>query len=209
VKSFVIRTTIASAVLVALATGCSEDSDDRRIPAENVLYVPRGEPADTRDGIGSLAMESKNCVNNLKKLHLALLNYKKMKGKHRFFPRFKGEMLVASLFRSGVLQDANVLLCPATTDDNHNGVDLGGMNSDLRANVDPGLVSYTGINNNKGSPVNILKLVHQKKIPPSQVPVIWDKKGNHLGYRHVLFLDGHIDKVADDEFEEKYARYGK
>ena len=35
----------------------------------------------------------------------------------------------------------------------------------------------------------------------SQLPIAWDKKGNHAGRRVVLFLDGHAENMPEERFE--------
>ena len=128
------------------------------------------------------------------------------KGKTRLFPRYDGDKFVAALYRSGILADARVLICPATKDDNQNGEDLGGSGSDPRAEVEPGTVSYGASRHGRGSPMSITKL-RMKKVPTTQIPLVWDKKGNHEGYLHVLFLDGHVQQCSEEEFRERFGHY--
>lgn len=141
------------------------------------------------------------CANNLKAIGEALIQYKTQKGKRRFYPRYDGKKFVVALYRSGILQDAKVFICPSTADDNSDGMDYGGVNSDPRADVPPGTCSYAGRMNAKGSPYGILKWANQKRVPGSKIAVVCDglvqvgeeRKFNHGDGANVLFLDGHID----------------
>jgi prepilin-type N-terminal cleavage/methylation domain-containing protein/prepilin-type processing-associated H-X9-DG protein len=141
------------------------------------------------------------CANNLKAIGEAFISYKVQKGKRRFYPRYNGKKFVVALYRSGILRDAKVFICPSTDDDNNDGQDYGGVNSDCRADVEVGTCSYAGRQNKKGSPYGILKWANQKRVPGSKIAVVCDGlvqvgeewKFNHGDGTNVLFLDGHID----------------
>ncbi len=141
------------------------------------------------------------CSNNLKAMAEALIQYKSQKGKRRFYPRYDGKKFVVSLYRSGILADAKVYICPSTDHDNADGQDYGGVNSDERADVPVGTCSYAGRRNDKGSPFGIMKMANQEKVPGSKIAVVCDglvrvgdkDRFNHGDGTNVLFLDGHID----------------
>jgi prepilin-type N-terminal cleavage/methylation domain-containing protein/prepilin-type processing-associated H-X9-DG protein len=142
------------------------------------------------------------CRSNLRQIHMAMLDYKMKKGKNRFFPRYDGKKFVAALFRKGVLEDARVLICPSTDHENHEGEDLGGMNSDPRADVPRGTVSYAGRRNSSASSFSIIK-VRSKKVPVTKIATVCDglvKIEDSYEFPHAdtvlaLFLDGHVENL--------------
>jgi len=142
------------------------------------------------------------CRSNLRQIHMALLDYKMKKGKNRYFPRYDGKKFVAALYRKGVLEDARVLICPSTDDENHKGEDIGGMNSDPRAEVPVGTVSYAGRRNSSASPFSIKK-VRSKKTPVTEIATVCDgliQIEDSYEFPHhdlvlVLFLDGHVESL--------------
>jgi prepilin-type N-terminal cleavage/methylation domain-containing protein len=146
------------------------------------------------------------CQSNLRQMYLALTDYKAKKGKKRFFPRFDGKKFVAALYRQGILEDARVLICPSTDDENAKGEDLGGMGSDPRAEVPRGTVSYAGRRNAKGSPYTVSK-ARMKKVPSTEIAMVADGlvqvedswEFPHADLVLVLYLDGHVDSVDVDE----------
>lgn len=153
------------------------------------------------------------CSSNMKQIYLALTEYKMRKGKNRFFPKYDGKRFVAALYRKGVLQDARVLICPSTDHDNNKGEDLGGMNSDARAEVPAGTVSYAGRRNAKGSPYGIRAAI-SKQTPSTEIAVVCDgliqvEQDDTLTWEFphgdtciVLFLDGHVEQLdVEDELK--------
>lgn len=146
------------------------------------------------------------CTSNLKQVYFALLEYKDRKGKQRFFPRYDGKRFVASLYREGVLQDARVLICPSTDHENNKGEDLGGPNSDARAEVKRAWVSYAGRRNSPGSPFSIQSAV-STNVSTTEIALVSDgmiqaDSGGTLTWEFphgsvviVLYLDGHVDKL--------------
>ena len=137
------------------------------------------------------------CWSNLRKLYLALTEYKMRKGRNRYFPRASGERFIVQLVLDRVLEDPRVLLCPSTGHTNM-GVD---MEKEPEKATD-----YTGIDNRQGFSNSITRL-RMKKVPVSRIPLVWDKKGNHPDARHVLFLDGHIEQLTEKEFQERFGKY--
>ncbi len=141
------------------------------------------------------------CSNNMKAMAEALIQYKSQKGKRRFHPRLDGKKFVVALYRSGILPDAKVFICPSTDHDNQDGEAYGGINSDDRADVPDGTCSYAGRRNSPGSPFGIMKMANQERVPGSKIAVVCDGlvrvgdkyKFNHGDGANVLFLDGHID----------------
>ena len=140
------------------------------------------------------------CQSNLKQMYLACQDYKMRKGENRFYPKYDGKKFPAALFRKGVLEDARVLICPSTDHDNHGGEDLGGMNSDPRADVKPSACSYAGRRNAPGSPYSVTA-ARQKKVPVTHIALVCDGlvqvedswEFNHGDAVLVLFLDGHVE----------------
>ncbi|MCU0722280.1 MAG: prepilin-type N-terminal cleavage/methylation domain-containing protein [Planctomycetes bacterium] len=142
------------------------------------------------------------CGRNLNQMSLALVEYKARKGQGRSFPQHDGKKFVAALYRQGVLTDARVLICPSTDDENHKGEDLGGMDSDPRAEVPPGTLSYAGRRNAKGSAFAIRGTIQNS----TEVAMISDGMFQTTGENdmpewefphgdtvNVLFLDGHVE----------------
>jgi len=85
------------------------------------------------------------CRNNLRQLGMALQQYIDGPGGHRFYPYptqdreyvapsgrrldrgegFSGASFLAALYWSGILTEANIFICPCTSDDNFDGERLG------------------------------------------------------------------------------------
>jgi prepilin-type N-terminal cleavage/methylation domain-containing protein/prepilin-type processing-associated H-X9-DG protein len=147
-----------------------------------------------------------SCTNNLKQIYQALVVYRSEKGKNRYYPRYDGKKFIAALYRKGVLEDAAVLICPSTDDDNNKGEDLGGMGSDTRAEVPQGTVSYAGRRNARNSTFTITK-ARMKKTPITQIAVAGDglvRVEDGWLFPHgdqviVLFLDGHVETLDVQE----------
>ncbi|GEM_PF-2684474 len=151
------------------------------------------------------------CASNLRQIYQACLEYKMKKTNNKHFPKFDGKKFLAALYRSGVLEDARVLICPSTDHDNDKGKELGGMGSDLRAEVPKGTISYAGRRNKRGSRYAISavrKLSGKRKIPSTEIAIasdglnqvedVWEF--NHGDAVLVVFLDGHVETldVKDD-----------
>lgn len=146
------------------------------------------------------------CQSNLRQIYLALTEYKMKKGKKRHFPRYDGKKFVAALYRKGVLEDAGVLICPSTDDENNKGEDLGGMGSDPRNEVPKGTVSYAGRRNSKASDYTVGK-TRMKKTAITEIALACDglvRVEDSWLFPHgdmviVLFLDGHVTSLDVDE----------
>jgi prepilin-type N-terminal cleavage/methylation domain-containing protein/prepilin-type processing-associated H-X9-DG protein len=158
------------------------------------------------------------CGRNLNQMGLALIEYKNRKGQGRFYPQYDGKKFVAALYRQGVLTDARVLICPSTDDDNNKGEDLGGIDSDPRAEVKPGTVSYAGRRNAKGSNYSIRGTIQNS----TEFAVISDgmfqKSGEddmpewefpHGDTVNVLFLDGHVEGLQVKEHLKDVRKIGE
>ncbi|MHC5080255.1 MAG: hypothetical protein ACYTHN_14660, partial [Planctomycetota bacterium] len=139
----------------------------------------------------------RTCVSNLRRLFVALYKYKREKGRSTQFPMFARERFVVQLVLDKILEDPKVLLCPATKHTN-SGVDM--LKAPEKA------TDYTALDNRKGSTINIGTLYAQN-VPVTRIPLVWDKKGNHPGVRHVLFLDGHIETLKEEEFQKRFGKY--
>ncbi|MHC4598294.1 MAG: prepilin-type N-terminal cleavage/methylation domain-containing protein [Planctomycetota bacterium] len=146
------------------------------------------------------------CQSNLRQIYLALTDYKMKKGKGRHFPRYDGKKFVAALYRKGVLEDASVLICPSTDDENNDGEDLGGMGSDPRDEVRKGTVSYAGRRNSKESDFTITKS-RMKKTAVTKIALACDglvRVEDSWLFPHgdmvlALFLDGSVRRLDVDE----------
>jgi len=144
------------------------------------------------------------CQANLRQLAQGLTIYYGDVGKGRFYPKHDGAKFAAALFRSGVVNESKVFICPATDDDNKEGELLKGKEGD---DVPAGTISYGGRRNSATSPCNILA-AERRKVPASRIAVfcdrIWeDKDGpmtNHGDRVVVAYLDSHAESllVAQD-----------
>jgi prepilin-type N-terminal cleavage/methylation domain-containing protein/prepilin-type processing-associated H-X9-DG protein len=146
------------------------------------------------------------CGNNLKSMGQAMILYKKQKGKGRYYPRYDGKKFVVALYRSGILSEPKVFMCPSTGDDNDDGKEYG---TDRKADVPAGTCSYAGRMNRKGSPFMIITQLNQMRVPPSRLAIISDglvpvggegvKKFNHGDGANVLFADWHVSFLDLEE----------
>jgi len=138
------------------------------------------------------------CIDHLHAISAALTAWQAKCGKGRSFPQLKGEQFILQLVRDGMITDSRVLMCPAT----------GRSNKDVDMEKNPSAYTdYQALDNRPESFHSLVRLVWQEKIPTSKIPVVWDKKGNHKGRRQVLFLDGHLDSLSEEEFIEKFGDY--
>lgn len=53
------------------------------------------------------------------------------------------------------------------------------------------------------TPYMLNPLLHRVlgRMPPSRLPIIWDRPGNHEAYVCVYYLDGHVSAIPHGEFE--------
>lgn len=139
------------------------------------------------------------CAANLRQLAQGLTIYYGDVGQGRFYPKQDGAKFVAALYRSGVVNESKVFICPSTDDDNQDGELLKGKDGD---DVPAGVLSYAGRRNSASSPCNILA-AERRKIPASRIAVfcdrVWeDKDGpmtNHGDRVVVAYLDSHTDTL--------------
>ncbi len=151
-------------------------------------------------------VNSAKCGSNLRILGHALLIYRD-NNDGRYPPHDSARFLV-QLYRAGTVRDAQVFLCPGTWDDNHAGALL------REAEISAEACSYAGLQN-RSQPIFPVPNAPQGSpgtpdIHPPQVdsPIAsdddeglsWvllrgagDRRYNHPGFLHVLFLDGHVE----------------
>ncbi|MHC4601460.1 MAG: hypothetical protein ACYS47_20885, partial [Planctomycetota bacterium] len=139
-----------------------------------------------------------DCRDHLLRIFSAILDYRNKRGGGRYLPPLGRERLLVRLALDGFLRSPRFLLCPDTKNTN--------LGVDMVENPEKA-TDYTAIDNSNNSPTGILYLLLEKKIHISELPLVWDKKGNHAGFRHVLFLDGHVEKVAEGDFQKRFAGY--
>lgn len=123
-----------------------------------------------------------SCSSNLKQIGLALKCY--AEDNNKFFPNEGLEQLRVNDY----LTDYGIFHCPSSK------LPKGRDNQKLN----DGIVSYKyrkGLKYNAGA-------------QNSQIPIVWDKPENHIGYGNVLFLDGHIKGYKDLNGESWMTRAG-
>ncbi len=121
-----------------------------------------------------------------------MVNWRIKKGNRRWYPPEKGAALLIRLWKDGMLESPAVLMCPATGRTNE-GVD---PETSPRAYTDYGAVD------NRGRPPRWEEIILENVLHPSEVPAVWDRKGNHEGGRCVVFFDGHTEFVTEEKFQK-------
>jgi len=130
--------------------------------------------------------EDRKCTRSLQLLHACLLRYR-LEGK-ALFPRRTGP------------ENLRVLLDYARD-----------VDASLKRNVfdEPTLQSrFVAAGNLPGTPSCVESLLETQGSPLS-VPVVWERDLESRGYRHVLFLDGHVEIVSDDLFAREFPWAGQ
>ncbi len=128
-----------------------------------------------------------SCKNNLKQLGTALALYlDSVAGISQSYPKKDGSLFLVHMYRSGLLEDANLFLCPATIDSNASGDDL------VAGVIPPSAVSFMGRKNSTaGTYPGIFG-----NVGASETAVAADDDeglDNHIDIVNVLFLDGHVE----------------
>jgi len=138
------------------------------------------------------------CRNNLKQLGTAMLLYVDSFGGRKYcpFPKWRdmppsgynGSQWLAALYWAGTLTDPALFLCPATSDDNRAGKDLGTIGGSLT--FSSATVSYAGkgLRSSLNQPLG-------SDFPANGVIASDDTEGrpNHVGGMNILFFDGRAE----------------
>lgn len=124
-----------------------------------------------------------NCKSNLKQLGLGLILYRDNIGKGRHYPPLK--RLLTTLYTAEVMTEPEVFLCPSRSAASDDAVVMARLKKHDAKAIGYAWTPY---------PIRTLR-------GASRRPVAWDRKGNHLGLRNVLFLDGHVESVKEARFE--------
>ena len=124
------------------------------------------------------------CIRNLEVLWASVLKYRKKTGD--LFPPHRGEMNLEAIAAALGKADEAAFRCPNRAESEGYG--------------------YETLDNRPGSPTSLAALEH-RGVSPAIVPLAWDRKGNHPGFRHILFLDGHVEVVSDALFVLEFSEY--
>jgi len=151
-----------------------------------------------------------NCKGNLDQLGKSLFLYLQDLGDNRSFPDTNGGGFLARLYQAGVLEEADVFLCPSTTDTNDAGGDLEDV---LDEEIATNAVSYAGRRNRDPRQDVYPGIFKQGDTQATVIAGSDTQQGlevvdtlNHDEFSNVLFLDGHTEgKQQDDgDFEELF-----
>jgi len=122
------------------------------------------------------------CKNNLRQIGIACVLYIDEKGRHRFYPNKLEDLLT-----QGVVAERSLFICPCSRD---------------VPRPDAFVCSYE----------SILDLTEKRLTAttiPSDMPLAWDKRGNHRSGRCVVYADSHVDFLDEERFQKEYARMMK
>jgi hypothetical protein len=61
------------------------------------------------------------------------------------------------------------------------------------ARRDPSATDYEGPDGIEATP---------RLLAAGRFPLLWDREGNHPGFRHVLFTDGRVERIEEPEFHD-------
>jgi hypothetical protein len=158
------------------------------------------------------------CRSNLSQLSKGMATYLNELGNDTWYPfplgrglrakDFNGAEWLASLYWTNVVPDPIVYLCPSTSDDHHNGTDLGSERA-IPGRFGPHTVSYAGMHarsltNPAGQPIlSALK----DDFPPNEpmacddteAPINHGRRGH--GTMSVLFFDSHEELWTDEKVD--------
>lgn len=168
------RTLVLSAVVIFICFG---------------LFTPRLSEAKT--------VASKDaCKAHLKTLYKAVMSYVETHGE---YPPTNRAAFLTTLYKSDILRDPQAFLCPGAHC-------FGGshpwLGPEIRENVTyPALlekdelssVGYEG----RYFPIH-------SEVQSHYIPIIWDKAGNHEKGRNILFLDGHVEFISEEKFQQLF-----
>jgi len=118
-----------------------------------------------------IGADKANCMSNLRQIGIAWMEYLDTIGNHRFLPPD-----LKTLLDEGVVTEPRIFVCPS--DD---GVTVAGW-----------YCSYDSI-----FEMTDTKLTDRM---PSDLPIAWDKECFHGDGRCVLFKDGHVEFVREEDF---------
>ena len=124
------------------------------------------------------------CKSNLRQLSTALELYVDMRGRGSRYPPFNGSEFWAHLYRTEVMVDASIYLCPSPDDSNDEGkLLLGAYGS---GNPPPTACSYGGrLNKNKKTKIPIGRVTSEQPIGCDDD----EDSPNHGWVVNVVFLD--------------------
>lgn len=157
--------------------------------------------------LGSVQEKAKQskCKFNLDNMGKCLAMYQQDYGRGRFYPAQDGAGFLAMLFRSRILVEPMVYICPSTTD--LNDMKTSGTDADLYklaeagngedGDDESGVCSYTGrINKHQRQYPGIFRSYHETTMTPTGADD-WDSNPNHENGQFVnfLFVDGHGDNL--------------
>ena len=151
------------------------------------------------------------CMMQIRELGTGLGIYKSEKKK---YPAYSGRQFVAALYRSGVVNESKLFICPSSDealDDDWADIAEEALKGKAKDPVENGGTSYAGRRNNPKHKTTI-RSASRRNVPASRVPVfadgIWEgeegPETSHGDRIFIGFLDGHVEmfKVADDLNDE-------
>jgi prepilin-type N-terminal cleavage/methylation domain-containing protein/prepilin-type processing-associated H-X9-DG protein len=135
------------------------------------------------------------CNANLNQMGKSMLIYLGDFGSNVSYPNTNGAGFMARLYQVNVLTEANVFLCPSTTDTNNDGEDLINVTAEDDDTINA--VSYSGrINENQTIYPGLFRLSSDTTTTPLTSDDTDQPLGpNHPNSSNFLFLDGHTDSL--------------
>lgn len=129
------------------------------------------------------ANERFHCYNNIKQLAEALKNY--AVDNDGYFPPYDGVAGLKLLLKNEYITDTNLYMCKKVDTENTDG------------DIQDKHIGYVY----RGGIKNILA--------NAEIPLLWDKYGNHKNYGYVLYVDGSIKRLSGADWKEKLKEPGK
>jgi prepilin-type N-terminal cleavage/methylation domain-containing protein len=136
------------------------------------------------------------CNANLNQMGKSMLIYLGDFGSNVSYPNTNGAGFMARLYQVNVLTEANVFLCPSTTDTNNDGEDLINVTAEDDDTINA--VSYSGrINENQTIYPGLFRLSSDTTTTPLTSDDTDQPLGpNHPNSSNFKFLDGHTDSLT-------------
>lgn len=174
---------LALGLSIALVAGCGgDDPDEGKNANPQTREEGRAGKGYFERTVGSTQSAlDLACMENLRAYRIELASDPKELTRTL---KLHGQNVPFDLFaRSKMVNDPRFLYCPTVHGQSASPPE------DLIAQKHPEATDYTGPSG--------LRIDYSEK---SRFPLLWDREGNHVGYRHVLFLDGRVEQVDEKDF---------